>query len=266
MNNQIYFDANREHWNNRVMPHLSSKMYAMEAFMQGNNSLNTIELDIFEENIVGKSLLHLQCHFGQDTLSWARMGAKVTGIDISPVAIEKAKELNATLGLDATFVVTDVYSVPANIEGVFDVVFTSYGCIVWLPDLDEWAQIIAQKLKPNGVFLMADFHPTLMLFNFDNQRVAYDYFNKGVIMEEQTHTYTGQLLEKPVKEYFWQHSLSEIIQALLKNGLQIVDFQEFDYSPYDCFPNMKARAEKEYIFGDFKTSFPHVFALKAVKK
>jgi SAM-dependent methyltransferase len=262
---ETYFKANQAHWDSRVLPHLSSELYDMEAFLKGESSLNSIELDVLNQSVQGKTLLHLQCHFGQDTLSWSRLGAKATGVDFSSLAIAKARELNATLDLDATFVETDIYSLPQHLEQDFDIVFTSYGCIVWLPDLDEWATIVAKYLKKGGIFLMADFHPTFMLFNFDNQKIEYDYFNRGVVKETQTHSYTGQPLETPATEYFWQHSLMEIIQSLLKNGLQLVDFQEFGYSPYQCFPNMRKQGDKNFVFGDFKVSFPHVFAIKAIK-
>lgn len=261
---EAYFEANRKQWDSRVEPHQSAELYKMERFLVGETSLNSIELNGVGD-VKGKSLLHLQCHFGQDTLSWARLGAKATGVDISPVAIAKAKSLNEQLQLDATFLESDIYALSEKLAQQYDIVFTSYGTIIWLPDLDRWAQVIAQALAPNGIFYIADFHPTLMLLNFDNHQIEYDYFNKGVIEETQTHTYTGQPLPEPIKEYFWQHSLSEIMQALLKNGLQIVDFQEFDCSPYDCFPNFKRIGDSHYQFNGFNTSFPHVFAIKARK-
>lgn len=262
---QQYFDANKIQWDSRVEPHQTADLYNMEAFMAGTSSLNEIEQNGIGA-VTGKSLLHLQCHFGQDTLSFARMGAHVTGIDISSEAIQKAKTLATKLNLHAQFLETDVYNVPNVLQQSYDIVFTSYGCIVWLPDLDVWAKIIADKLHQGGIFYIADFHPTLMLFNFENQKIEYDYFNKGVIAETITHTYTGQQLDQPRKEYFWQHPLSEIISALIKQNLEIIDFQEFDYSPYNCFSNMTKIDDKKYVFGDFKTSFPHVFSIKARKK
>ncbi|MFZ4545724.1 MAG: class I SAM-dependent methyltransferase, partial [Saprospiraceae bacterium] len=240
-------------------------LYDMDKFMAGETSLNSIELHGLGD-VKDLSLLHLQCHFGQDTLSWARLGAKVTGVDISPEAIKKADELKAALNLQADFICTDVYSFPEQNRQLFDIVFTSYGCIVWLPDLDIWAKVINSALKSGGTFYMADFHPTFMLFNFDNCQIEYDYFNKGVIEEISSKTYTGQELQQPVQEFFWQHSLSEIFTALIDNGLEIVDFQEFDYSPYACFPNMSPIGPKQYRFDAVKVSFPHVFSIKAIKK
>lgn len=264
-NYKTYFDANREGWDSRVEPHQSADLYDMERFMSGETSLNNIELDGLGA-VNDKTLLHLQCHFGQDTLSWARLGARATGVDFSPLAISKAKEISRKLNVQADFLCTDIYSFPEFNKQLFDIVFTSYGCIVWLPDLDLWAKVISGALKKGGCFYIADFHPTLMLFNFDNCKIEYDYFNKGVVEEINLKTYTGQELSQPIKEYFWQHSLSEIMTALLQNGMEIIDFQEFDYSPYQCFPNMTKVSEKQYRFNAVNVSFPHVFSIKAIKK
>ena len=161
-----YKAINKESWNRRTESHYDSDFYDNKNFIKGKNSLNDIELDILGD-VSGKSILHLQCHFGQDTISFTRMGAKATGVDLSDKAIEKAKELAEITGSDADFVCSDIYELPNVLEGKFDIVFTSYGTIGWLPNLDKWAKVIKHFIKPGGQFLIADFHPTLWMFDDD---------------------------------------------------------------------------------------------------
>ncbi len=257
-NNQEYFEVNKSLWNGKVATHVATKMYDMPSFLAGRNTLMEIELALLGD-VKDKRILHLQCHFGQDSLSLARMGAKVTGVDFSSEAIAKATELNEQMGLDATFVESNVYDLKENLEGEFDIVFTSYGTIIWLPDLDKWASVIKHFLKPTGQFIMAEFHPVFNLFDFDTKEVAYDYFNKGVVKETTQGTYADQHADLVHDEYFWQHSLAETMAALLKQGLSLQDFQEYDYSPYNCYPNLEKIGEYKYRFG--KVSLPHVFSL-----
>jgi len=241
-------------------------MYDLENFKKGKNSLQSIEMESLGD-VDGKRMLHLQCHFGQDSLSWSRLGAKVTGIDLSPVAIETARSLNKELGLDATFIQTNIYDLPANLKGQFDLVFTSYGTIAWLPDLKKWASIINRFLAPGGLFFIADFHPTFYLFNFDNRQIEFDYFGKTEpYLEIVKGTYADEKAAIEHKEYFWCHSLEEVISPLLAEGLTMLEFREFDYSPFDCFPNMKERVPGEFVFGDFGVRLPHIFSLKMSKQ
>src|ERR1700748_3023902 len=138
---QNYKEINKEAWNKKTAVHVDADFYDVPAFLNGKNSLHTTELNLLG-NVKGKSILHLQCHFGLDTLSLARMGAKVTGIDLSDKAIAKARELNTKLGLDATFICCDIYDLPQNLNEKFDLIFTSYGVLGWLPDLQKWAAVI----------------------------------------------------------------------------------------------------------------------------
>ena len=150
--NQKYFKVNKVIWNRKVKEHAKGEMYNLEAFKEGKSSLMPYELEALGD-VKGKSLLHLQCHFGQDTLSWSRMGAKCTGVDISDEGIKLAKQLNANLGLNAQFICYNVLDTVKNIKDTFDIVFTSYGVIGWLPDLKPWGKLIAEKLNKGGVFL-----------------------------------------------------------------------------------------------------------------
>lgn len=261
-----YFETNKILWNSRTEIHASSDFYEMEEFLKGKSSLKEIELELLND-VSGKSILHLQCHFGQDSLSLARMGAKVTGLDISETAIEKAQKLNKEMGLDAKFVCANVYDTATVIDETFDIVFISYGAICWLPDLDKWAKLIAERLKPGGKLVLTEFHPVIYMYNWENHKLEFSYFNTGSPYEETVKgTYAVKDSAIEFKEYFWTHSLSEVIQSLIQNNLHLSTIKEFDYSPYNCFDNMFERSPGRYVYGITRENFPHVFALEAIKK
>ncbi len=262
---QKYFEANKDGWNKRTAVHIASSFYNVEAFKKGQSSLNKIELEEVG-NVKGKTLLHLQCHFGMDTLSWERAGAKVTGIDLSDEAISLAKALTDELQLNAAFVCCNVYDTTKFVEGLFDIVFTSYGTIGWLPDLKPWAKMIADKLKPGGFFYIADFHPTLWMLDDDMQKLTYSYFNDAVIVTEQEGTYTDRAAPINYTEYGWNHPFAEIFEALITAGLQIEFLHEFSYSPYDCFANTEKGADGMFRFKGMNNKFPMMYSIKAIKK
>ncbi len=273
-NPDIFFEVNRTSWNMRTAVHKASSFYDLESFKKGRTSLNEIELKAMGD-VKGKSMLHLQCHFGMDTLSWAREGAMVTGVDLSDEAILLANEINDELKLAATFVCSNIYDLPAvEVAGFsgkkdascFDLVFTAYGTIGWLPDLDRWAGIIAHFLKPGGTFYMVDFHPTLWMMDENFQHIKYDYFNTSVIAEENSGTYTDR--NAPIKsmEYTWNHPFSEIVGALLNNGLSIIEMKEFPYSPYNCFNNLEQGTDKMWRIINMDEKMPMLYSIKAVKQ
>ncbi len=279
---QSYFEANKLSWNKRTTVHKDSAFYDLDSFKKGKSSLNNIELEELGD-VKGKFLLHLQCHFGMDTMSWAREGAKVTGVDFSDEAINLAKELASELNISADFVCANVYELtdaskvpPLEItehsEGyerssreAFDIVFTSYGTIGWLPDLDKWADIVAHFLKPGGAFYIADFHPALWMMDDNFEHIKYSYFNTEVITEETSGTYSDR--DAPIKsiEHGWNHSFSEIITALLKHDLQIVQFNEFSYSPYNCFNNLEQGADGMWRIKGKDEKMPMMYSIKAIK-
>ncbi len=261
---QDYLKFNREAWNAKVESHLNSDFYQMDAFRSGWNSLSEIELPLLSD-IKGKSLLHLQCHFGQDTLSLARMGANCLGIDLSDEAIKVAQNLNKELGLDAEFQVSDVYSVPQTVNRQFDLVFSSYGTIGWLPDMDRWAKVVAQSLKPGGAFIFAEFHPVIWIFDGQFKTIEYSYFNQGKIEEVETGTYADREAKIENRTISWNHNLGEVISALRKNGLQLESFDEFDFSPYNCFNNMLEVGPRRYQIKGLEGKLPMVYRLKMVK-
>ncbi|UKJ07871.1 class I SAM-dependent methyltransferase [Solitalea lacus] len=259
-----YIATNRKLWNDKVDYHLKSAFYDVEGFLQGKSSLNTIELELLGD-VRGKSMLHLQCHFGQDSLSFARMGASVTGVDLSDKAILAAQSLTNRLDLNSEFICCDVYDLPSHLYKQFDIVFTSYGTIIWLPDLDKWAALISKYLKPGGRFVFVDFHPTLWMFDDNFERINYSYFNADPIIEITQGSYADKEAEITNQSISWNHSLSEIFTALLTHGLQIKTFKEFDYSPYNCFSNMEEFEAGKFRIKSIGNKLPMVYAIEATK-
>ncbi|KTD57652.1 class I SAM-dependent methyltransferase [Legionella shakespearei] len=260
-----YFEVNKNTWNQRVNIHKDSTFYDLNSFKAGKSSLiSAIERKELPD-VMDKTLLHLQCHFGMDTLSWAREGAIVTGIDFSDKAIEVAKQLTTDLQLNANFICSNVYDLKSNLEGTFDVVFTSYGVIGWLPDLDHWANIIAHFLKPGGIFYIAEFHPIVFMFDDNMEFIKYHYDNHELIELEIEKTYTDGDATIQGKEYGWNHSLSEVINALISQGLKIELFNEFNYSPFPCFPNLVEGDDGYWRIKGLEGKIPMVYSIRARK-
>jgi len=262
-----YFDVNKETWNKKVSIHAESEFYDVEGFKNGKTSLNSYELEELGD-VEGKSLLHLQCHFGQDTLSWSRLGAKCTGIDLSNEGINEAQRLNEELGLDAKFVESNLYEVPDKVEGQFDIVFTSYGVVGWLPDLKTWGEIIANKLKKGGVFYIIEFHPIVWMFDFlqTPPKLTYPYLQSEVIYEEYQGTYTNSDANITSKEYGWNHGLGEVISALTSAGLEIEFLHEFEKSPYNSFPDMDKTEDGMFVLKEEQRMIPLLYSIRATKK
>lgn len=259
-----YFQVNKQTWDQKVIVHKESDFYDLENFKNGTSSLNAYELEALG-NVDGKSLLHLQCHFGQDTLSWSRLGARCTGVDLSEEGIKLAKELNNELHLDAKFVCCNVLETSLFVKETFEIVFTSYGVIGWLPDLKPWGQMIYERLNHGGTFFIAEFHPLVWMFDYISgvPEMKYGYHQKEVIYEEYQGTYADQDSTMTSKEYGWNHGLGEIISSLTKAGLHIEYLKELDESPYDVLPNLMKNKKGMYETTD--KLYPLLFTLKATK-
>lgn len=253
-----YFEMNRKGWDQRANIHFESRLYDVEGFVSGGTSLKEIELTELV-NVTDKRLLHLQCHFGMDTLSWVRKGAVCTGVDISPVAIEKARELSFRTKLDAAFVCSDIYGFKRLTSVPFDIVFTSYGAICWLPDLNKWADVIASNLKVGGTFYIVEFHPIYDLI------AGYSYFTQLLPDVEETGTYTENGADAVAKLAVWVHPLSNVINALIGVGFQIERVNEFPFSPYPCFEGMVEREPGRFYLSHKGNDVPIVFSLTARK-
>jgi SAM-dependent methyltransferase len=260
-----YLDLNRELWNARTGPHLESEFYDLAAFKAGKTSLNNIELALLGD-VAGLRVLHLQCHFGQDSLALARLGAEVTGVDLSDAAIAAARSLSAELKVAAEFICCDVYELPAHLPAAqFDLVYTSYGVLGWLPDLDRWAALVARYLRPGGRLVLVEFHPVVWMFDNDFTHLQYSYFNTGAIEETEVGTYADTGAPITNQSITWNHSLSEVIASLLSQGLQLSQFGEYDYSPYNCFAHTVANADGSYHIGPLGNKTPLVYSVVAVK-
>ena len=255
-----YLECNKKAWNTRTPTHIASKFYNQNKFLSGNTTLNTIELDSLGD-IKDKTLLHLQCHFGQDSISLDRMGAQVTAVDFSDISISEAKKLNLKNNTNVSFIESDVLNL--NLNKKFDLVFSSYGVIGWLPDLNAWAKTISNHLKKGGEFLLTEFHPFLNLIIDDDQ----DYFfDPHPHIEKSNSTYTDGKLNNKTTTCWWNHSLTEIFIALEANGLKLLHFEEFDYSPYKLEGMIEKSNEKFVLEKKATNRLPYVFNLKAIKK
>lgn len=260
-----YIALNKNTWNNKTEVHIASEFYDMKGFLEGKSTLNSIELELLGA-ISNKKILHLQCHFGQDTMTFARMGAQATGIDFSEKAIEKATEFSKQLNLDTTFICCDIYEAPKYLKDQFDIVFTSYGTIGWLPDLDKWAKVVSHFLKPGGKFIMADFHPVVWMYDNDFKEVFYSYFNIEPIIEDESGTYADRYSEIEAKTITWNHPISETLNALITNGIELNSFNEYNYSPYNCFNNTEEFEPNKFRIKTFENKIPMVYSIKGTKK
>lgn len=264
MDHDAAFEANRLAWNERTKLHIGSKFYDVEGFVAGRNSLTGLELELAGP-VAGSDVLHLQCHFGQDTLSLARLGARVTGLDLSNEAIAEAEKLATRCGLNARWVVGNVLDHRSELDGRFDMVFTSYGTIGWLPDLGPWAANIARYLKPGGRLVFVEFHPVVWMFDNGFTRVAYSYFNRELIVEEEQGSYADRNAPVTLASYSWNHDLAEVITALLDAGLRIERFVEQDGSPHDCFNSTVQGKDGLFRIKGLEGRIPMVYGLTVVK-
>lgn len=259
-----YFEANRDGWNKRTRVHKNTSFYDVLSFKAGKSSLMPIELEEVGE-VEGKSLLHLQCHFGMDTLSWARKGAQVTGADISDEAIAYAKELSKEINIPAQFICCNIYDLATHLDKKFDIVFTSYGVIGWLPDLDKWASIINHFLKSFGIFYIIEFHPVVWMFDDNFKYIEYAYHNSETIFEKQSGTYADKNADIEYEEYTWNHSLGEVINSLTRHNLQIQYLNEFMFSSWNCFNNMVQGEDGLWRVNGLENKIPMMYSIKAVK-
>ena len=258
MSHNKYFEMNRIGWNQRVETHFKSKFYDVDGFISGRTSLREIELAELG-NVAGKRMLHLQCHFGLDTLSWVRQGAICTGVDISPAAIEKARELAKQTRLEAEFVCSDVYSFTRTSSAPFEIVFTSYGAVCWLPDLNKWAEIVASNLAVGGTFYIVEFHPIYDLLT------GYSYFTRSEPDVEEQGTYTENGADVLAKLAIWAHPLSSLLNALLGVGIQIERVNEYPFSPYNCFVGMVEREPGRFYLSHKGNDVPIVYSVTGRK-
>jgi len=263
-----YLKSNLEMWNDWAQLHAESEFYDVEGFKNGRCTLKSIELEELGD-VSGRSLLHLQCHFGLDTLSWARRGAKATGADFSDKAIALARSLSQETGIKADFVCSDIYDLPDVLDSKFDIVYTSCGVLCWLPDLKKWAEVIAHFLKPGGSFYIYEGHPVMNMF--DNSpggaelEIALSYFHKAEPegWEEIAGSYAGVRTYKPHTSYEWTHGMSDIINSLIGAGLGLKFLHEFPVCFFQATPFMKQDEDGYWRYEGDKV--PVSFSLMATR-
>jgi 2-polyprenyl-3-methyl-5-hydroxy-6-metoxy-1,4-benzoquinol methylase len=270
-----YLRTNRDGWDESAILHVDS--YGADRLADDPTAIaSAVRKDaelmaphLPEGSVRGLSLVHLQCHIGTDTLSWGRLGAEVTGVDFSPEAIHQADRLAQRAGIPARFVLSTVDAAPQALPGErFDIVYTSVGALMWLPDLEDWAKTVAALLKPGGLFFVRDQHP--MESTLDESRsdgefmVTFPYFSTGSpVRDEDASDYSDEsaVLTNTVS-YWWPHPLSEIIGSLLRAGLAIVAFDEHREMDWRALPTM-VREGDWFVLPDHAERLPLMFSLAA---
>lgn len=263
-----YLKANQMLWNEWTHEHEKSPFYDVEGFKAGKERLKSIELE--EVGAVhGKKLLHLQSHFGLDSLAWARHGAIVTGVDLSTQSIALAQSLSKELKIPATFICSDVLTLPDVLDDQFDIVFTSYGILHWLRDLKRWAQVIAHYLKPGGFFYIVEDHPFMRVFSADpEQGIKVDnpyFFSEEPYRAETSGSYATDFEGETRTYYMWDHSLGEVINSLIEAGLHIEFLHEFPFALRAKFPGMVKGEDEYWRFRREHNMIPLLFSLRASK-
>jgi len=240
-------DGNRANWDERADVHAGSQMYDVDSLLADaaqispvvRNDLSVLEPHLPESGIRGRSLLHLQCHIGTDTICWTRLGAAdVHGLDFSPNSLRHAARIAAADGREITWVEGDARFASALIDRNFDTIVTSAGTIVWLPELTNWARSIHDLLEPGGVFMIRDDHPVLGAMEFEPWRITDDYLGgRGVRTYDDAGSYTpgsdGQIAHTTNHE--WRHDLGEVVGSLLGAGLVVEAVDELPYMDWPAF-------------------------------
>lgn len=259
-----YTQSNLDNWNERTPVHARSKFYDVEGFKKGRSTLKHLETEELGE-VRGQSLLHLQCHFGLDTLSWARAGAVVTGVDFSDNAIELARSLSHETGLQARFICSDIYQLPDVLKETFDMVFASYGVLCWISDVPRWMNVASAYLKPGGTLYLIDDHPMAGIFGTDlNIEDPYFHHEQPISCTPQG-TYADRSAAISATTYQWVHSLSDIVNAAIHAGLQLEFVHEFPFCAWERFPGHMKEEKGWHTMKDPKIEIPLLFSIKAHK-
>jgi SAM-dependent methyltransferase len=264
----LWRELNRAMWNEKTPFHLASENYDVAGFKAGRMSLRRHEIADLGD-VTGRDLIHLQCHFGLDTLSWARLGAKVTGLDFSEAAVRAATELALTIGIDASFVMSDVYDAPAAVgHRTFDIVYTGVGALCWLPDTDRWARVVRDLLRPGGQLYLFEFHPAKWMFESSAPsgieiRDAYftpaeGYTIAGGVMYADT-----SIPSDATPTVQWNHPIGEVVSALCGAGLRIESLRELDRDVLCQWEGMERTEDGMYRMPPDRPSLPLMYVLRA---
>lgn len=255
---------NRAAWDERVPIHVRSAFYDNDSFRAGRDPLRAFEPDELGP-VDGLDLVHLQCHFGQDTLGWARRGARVTGLDFSEAGIAAARALAAEVGIDADWVCADVYDAPAALGGrTFDVVYTGLGALVWLPDIGRWADVVARLLRPGGCLYLVEFHPVVDIFNEDDLVAEYPYFAPEGARWDDGGTYTDpDAVTEHNGMWNWTHPLGSVVSALIDAGLVLELLHEHDFTLWARWPWLERHDDHTFRLPPDRPSLPLMYSLRA---
>lgn len=265
---------NMEWWNEAAPIHAGSRYYDVSGFKSGRLTLNSIERAALGE-VSGKSLLHLQCHFGMDTMSWARLGARATGVDFSEKAIAIARELNDEVGLDVRFIESDVYDLPNVLDEEFDIVYSALGVLCWLPDVDRWAKVAANHLKPGGRLFLMDGHPVHHMFQSAEGREddasalrvqrGYWHGEGGAMYPGDEPSYASGDVVIVGDTWEWQHTVSSVINAIIGAGLHLTSFHEHPESTYAAIGGMSKGDDGWFRVPDGAPEVPMLYSLTATR-
>jgi 2-polyprenyl-3-methyl-5-hydroxy-6-metoxy-1,4-benzoquinol methylase len=261
--------ANKAWWDERAPIHIGSEFYDVEGFVADPSATHLRPFEIAEVgDVTDRTLVHAQCHFGLDTLSWARRGARVTGLDFSVPAIETARLLAERMGVDAEFVAGDVYDAVELVGGrTFDIVYTGFGAIAWLPDIQRWAQVMAALASPGGMLYLAEFHPVHHVFGDDDLTVEHPYFQEGPQRWDEPGTYADLDAQTAANvTYEWTHGLGDVVTALAAAGLAIELLHELDHTLFPRWPFLvHDAAARTYRLPAGMPSLPLMYTIRARK-
>ena len=267
-----YTADNLANWNDRVPIHVSSDLYQIDELVSDPDHLSSVvafDRDYLGD-VSGKTLLHPQCHFGNDTLSWAKLGATVTGIDFSAPAIDVARDTANRLGVDARFVVSELYASPDLLNETFDFVYTGVGAICWLPDIAGWAETMATFTRPGGTFYMREGHPLLWALDYEREddllSITEHYFERGTPSTwHESETYAGEGTLEHDTLHSWNHGLGEIFTALTNAGFVINPFEEHRFLDWQALPHM-TEVDGAWILPENQRDLvPLMYSLRATK-
>ncbi len=260
-----YIEANRAVWEGWTERGFTPGFHKIQPFKSGEEILQPFEIEELGD-VTGKSLLHLQCHFGLDTLAWARHGAVVTGMDFSERSIGLARELAQDLGFpDATFVRSDVYLLEKLLEDRFDIVYTSFGVLAWLPDLASWAQVIAHFLKPGGTFYIAEYHPFPLVFD-DEGDIRSPQIKNRYFPDKGPTAYPGDDAGGQFTVFGWPYTLGGVVTALATAGLRLEFLHEFPFSESPHVNYLVPTDDGTWSLpAEIEGDLPLLFSIKATK-
>ncbi len=267
MSEAEYQKLNRAWWDERVPIHAEGDFYDLDGFVAGHETLQSFEAEALGD-VTGLDLVHLQCHMGMDTLSWARRGARVTGLDFSEPAIETARDLARRIGVEARFEVADVYDAVEVLAATYDITYQSLGSLNWHPDMARWSAILHTLTRPGGRYFLIEPHPMAWVLDDDGEKVAYGYFNvpEGERISDDGGTYADMTAKTVNNETIeFSHNLSDVITALLGSGFVLEQFAEHPYTVFPMWPWLEEGEAKTWWAPEGRPAMPMMYSLVARK-